>query len=99
MQTHARNSVWFTRLSNRLASYFVAIVLIFNQSWMEMHVFDVLTTLQLLVSNICAQVTPDNIRSFYNFCSENGQNSPNMFFALNSPNFPTTKVSLHTVFG
>ena len=32
-----------------------------------MHVFDALTTLQLLVSNIYDQVTLDNIRSSYNF--------------------------------
>ena len=60
-QTRAGNSVLFTRLSNRLACYFVAIVLIFNHSWSEMHVFDALTMLQLLVSNVYALVTPDKV--------------------------------------
>ena len=63
-----------------------------------MHVFDALAMLQLLILNIYARVMLDNIRSSYNFCSENGQNSPNFLlpnsyiFALNSPIFPTAKV-------
>ena len=40
------------RLLNRLASYFVAIVLISSHLWSEMYAFDVLTMLELLVSNI-----------------------------------------------
>ena len=39
----------------------MAIVLIFNHSWSEMRVFDVLTTLQLLVSNIYVGVMRDNV--------------------------------------
>ena len=40
------------RKCNVFLKYFAAIVLIFNHSWSKMHVFDVLTTLQLLVLNI-----------------------------------------------
>ena len=96
--THTGNSIWFTRPSNRIASHFVTMVVTFNHSWSKMHVFDVLIMLQLLVLNIYARVMLDKINNFW---SENGQNLPNFLlpnmFAVNLPNFPATKVSLHTV--
>ena len=59
-----------------------------------MHVFDALIMLQLLVSNIYARVTPDNIYINFGLRMEKITkfSSGKYVFAVNSPNFPIPSI-------